>query len=32
VLNSSGFKFGRWLDVVFMQRALGDGERTLPPR
>lgn len=32
VLTSSGFKFGRWLDVVFMQRALGDGERTLPPR
>ena len=32
VLTSSGFKFGRWLDVVFMQHALGDGERTLPPR
>jgi L-amino acid N-acyltransferase YncA len=31
VLTSSGFKFGRWLDVVFMQRALGDGECTLPP-
>ena len=26
-----GFKFGRWLDTVFMQRALGDGEESLPP-
>jgi len=25
-----GFKFGRWLDTVMMQRALGDGSRTLP--
>jgi L-amino acid N-acyltransferase YncA len=25
-----GFKFGRWLDTVMMQRALGDGGRTLP--
>jgi L-amino acid N-acyltransferase YncA len=25
-----GFKFGRWLDTVMMQRALGDGESTLP--
>jgi phosphinothricin acetyltransferase len=32
MLTSSGFKFGRWLDVVFMQLALGDGDRTLPPR
>ncbi len=25
-----GFKFGRWLDNVMMQRALGDGGTTLP--
>ena len=25
-----GFKFGRWVDVVQMQLALGDGERTAP--
>lgn len=25
-----GFKFGRWLDTVMMQRALGEGARTLP--
>ena len=25
-----GFKFGRWLDTVLMQRALGDGATTLP--
>lgn len=25
-----GFKFGRWLDTVLMQRALGEGARTLP--
>jgi L-amino acid N-acyltransferase YncA len=25
-----GFKFGRWLDTVMMQRALGDGAATLP--
>jgi L-amino acid N-acyltransferase YncA len=27
---SVGFKFGRWLDTVMMQRALGDGGATLP--
>ena len=26
-----GFKFGRWLDTVMMQLALGDGGTTLPP-
>jgi L-amino acid N-acyltransferase YncA len=26
VLRSVGFKFGRWLDVVVMQRALGPGD------
>jgi L-amino acid N-acyltransferase YncA len=25
-----GFKFGRWLDTVMMQRALGEGSTTLP--
>jgi L-amino acid N-acyltransferase YncA len=25
-----GFKFGRWLDTVMMQRALGDGGTTTP--
>jgi phosphinothricin acetyltransferase len=25
-----GFKFGRWLDTVLMQRPLGDGGATLP--
>lgn len=29
VLKASGWKFGRWLDVVLMQRALGAGD-TLP--
>jgi phosphinothricin acetyltransferase len=27
-----GYKFGRWLDTVFMQRALGQGSRTAPTR
>ncbi|MEO6784031.1 MAG: N-acetyltransferase family protein [Bradyrhizobium sp.] len=27
---SVGFKFGRWLDTVMMQRALGDSATTLP--
>src|SRR3981081_1060974 len=26
-----GFKFGRWLDTVMMQRAPGEGGETLPP-
>ena len=25
-----GFKFGRWLDTVMMQRALGEGGTTIP--
>ena len=29
VLKSAGWKFGRWLDVVLMQRALGVGDSTL---
>lgn len=31
-LRSSGFKFGRWSDAVLMQRALGEGDTTLPKR
>jgi phosphinothricin acetyltransferase len=30
LLPSIGFKFGRWVDSVLMQRALGAGDRTLP--
>ena len=31
VLKAVGMKFGRWVDVVQMQKALGEGEKTLPP-
>jgi phosphinothricin acetyltransferase len=30
VLRSAGFKFGRWVDSVFMQRPLGPGDSTRP--
>lgn len=30
LLRAAGFKHGRWLDVVYMQKALGAGDRTLP--
>ena len=30
VLKSAGVKFGRWLDVVFMQRSIGAGDRDVP--
>lgn len=30
MLKNIGFKHGRWLDSVLMQRALGDGADTLP--
>ena len=30
VFNNIGFKFGRWLDSVQMQRALGEGAGTVP--
>ena len=30
VLRAAGLKFGRWLDVVYMQRALGAGDRDIP--
>ena len=29
-LSAVGFKFGRWVDSVILQRALGDGESNLP--
>lgn len=29
-MKNVGFKFGRWLDTVLMQRPLGDGGTTLP--
>jgi L-amino acid N-acyltransferase YncA len=29
-MGSVGWKFGRWLDVVFMQRALGRGDALAP--
>ncbi len=30
ILEGVGFKHGRWLDSVLMQRALGDGAKTAP--
>lgn len=30
VLRSTGLKFGRWVDTVFMQRALGKGDSDIP--
>ena len=30
ILRSAGFKFGRWVDSVLMQRSMGDGDMTLP--
>lgn len=29
-MQGTGFKFGRWLDTVLMQRPLGPGDTTLP--
>ena len=29
-LRASGLKFGRWLDVVYMQLALGAGDSDIP--
>ena len=31
VLRAAGWKFGRWLDVVLMQKRLGFGDTTPPP-
>ena len=30
VLRAAGWKLGRWLDVVLMQKALGEGSVTMP--
>jgi phosphinothricin acetyltransferase len=30
MLPSVGFKFGRWVDSVLMQRGLGDADRSPP--
>ena len=30
LLRSTGLKFGRWVDTVFMQRSLGRGDADLP--
>ena len=30
ILRAAGIKFGRWLDVVHMQRALGKGDTDIP--
>jgi len=30
LLPSTGFKHGRWVDTVLMQRPLGDGDKTSP--
>lgn len=30
LLRAAGLKFGRWLDVVLMQRALGAGDAAIP--
>ena len=30
-LRAVGLKFGRWLDTVYMQRALGPGDADVPP-
>ena len=29
-IESCGWKFGRWLDIVLMEKALGEGDRTPP--
>jgi phosphinothricin acetyltransferase len=32
ILRAAGIKFGRWLDVVIMQKMLGEGDGTVPER
>jgi phosphinothricin acetyltransferase len=32
VFKAVGRKHGRWVDIVFMQRALNDGDATPPAR
>ena len=29
-IRSCGWKFGRWLDIVLMEKTLGDGDRSAP--
>ncbi len=29
-IRSCGWKFGRWLDIVLMEKALGEADRTVP--
>ena len=31
LLRATGLKFGRWVDTVYMQRALGRGDADIPP-
>jgi L-amino acid N-acyltransferase YncA len=31
-MRSVGRKFGRWLDTVYMQVELGEGDRTAPDK
>ena len=31
VMKAVGFKFGRWVDSVYTQRDIGEGQSTLPP-
>lgn len=31
LLRAAGLKFGRWLDVLLMQRPLGNGDQDVPP-
>jgi L-amino acid N-acyltransferase YncA len=30
IVQACGWKFGRWLDIVMMQRAIGEGDQTPP--
>jgi phosphinothricin acetyltransferase len=32
ILRATGIKFGRWLDVVIMQKSLGAGDTDMPAR
>ena len=32
VMKSCGWKFGQWLDIVLMERTLGEGDSTAPER
>lgn len=32
VLKSCGWKFGRWLDIVLMEKTLGEGDTSAPER